>query len=102
MRYFSTKRNSPLATFREAVLLGQPADKGLFFPYEIPKCSSEFITDLRCRSNDEIAFEIIRPFVGSDIPDGELLRICTETVDFSFPLVQLTPTITALELFHGP
>lgn len=102
MHYFSTRRNAPFATFREAVLLGQPADKGLFFPSEIPKLSTEFLADLPSLSNAEIAFEMIRPYVGGEIPDGELFQICTTSIDFPFPLVQITPKISALELFHGP
>ena len=102
MRYFSTNRKSPHATFREVVELGQPADKGVFFPTEIPKLSAEFLADLLTRSNAEIAFEIIRPYVGGNIPDVELFEICAESIDFPFPLVQITPKIFALELFHGP
>jgi threonine synthase len=102
MRYFSTRRNSPLATFKEAIELGQPADKGLFFPSEIARFPSEFLKDLRTRSNAEIAFQMIRPYIDGEIHDAELFRICSESVDFPFPLVQITPTIFALELFHGP
>ena len=102
MRYFSTKRNSPHVSFRDAVELGQPPDKGLYFPSEIPRLTDDFLASARDRTNGEIAFEMIRPYVGGDIPDADLLEICTETVDFAFPLVQITPKIFALELFHGP
>jgi threonine synthase len=89
-------------TFQEAVELGQPPDKGLFFPSEIPKFSPGFLRDLRTRSSAEIAFEMIRPYVGGEVPDAELFRISSESVDFPFPLVQITPNLFALELFHGP
>jgi threonine synthase len=102
MHYFSTNRISPHATFREAVLAGQPADKGLYFPSEIPRLNGEFISRLSDRANDEIAFEVIRPYVAGEIPDEELFRICSETVNFEFPLVELTENISVLELFHGP
>lgn len=102
MHYFSTNRISPNASFREAVLAGQPADKGLYFPSEIPTLRPEFLTDLADLDNAAIAFEMIRPFVGGEIPDDELLRICSETVNFDFPLVKLTDNIYVLELFHGP
>ena len=102
MHYFSTKRNSPNASFREAVLLGQPGDRGLFFPSAIPKKSDDFVANLDSRSNDEIAFEVIRPFVSDEIPEAELFKICEETVNFPFTLVSITDQISALELFHGP
>ncbi len=98
MQYFSTKRNSPHATFREATLNGQPSDKGLYFPAEIPKISFESLIE---KSKAEIAFDVIKPYVGNDIPDDILLRICEETVNFDFPLVKITENISTFELFHG-
>jgi threonine synthase len=102
MRYFSTNRNSPSVTFREAVELGQPRDRGLYFPSEIPQLAADFLVRVRDMSNDEIAFEMIRPYVAGEISDDELFQICAETVNFPFPLVEITPGIYALELFHGP
>jgi threonine synthase len=102
MHYFSTKRNSPNASFREAVLHGQASDGGLFFPSVIPKTSRDFIANLNSRSNDEIAFEVILPFLNDEIPEAELFDICADTVNFPFPLVSITERISALELFHGP
>src|SRR5829696_4915716 len=102
MRYFSTNRNSPSVTFREAVELGQPRDRGLYFPSEIPQLAADFLVRLRDMSNDVIAFEMIRPYVAGEIPDDELFQICNETLSFPFPLVEITPGIYALELFHGP
>lgn len=102
MQYFSTNRRSPEATFREAVLRGQPDDKGLYFPSSIPKLSDGFVERLAGMSNADIAFEVIRPYVGGTIPDERLHEICAETVNFDFPLVSINDRISALELFHGP
>lgn len=102
MHYCSTKGNAPYASFREAVLIGQPSSGGLFFPSAIPKQRREFLTRFNGRSNEEIAFEVIRPFVNGEIPEHELFKICAETVNFPFPLVSITDRISALELFHGP
>ncbi|MEO7674313.1 MAG: pyridoxal-phosphate dependent enzyme, partial [Pyrinomonadaceae bacterium] len=102
MQYFSTNRKSPLATFKEAVLRGQPDDKGLYFPEAIPKLSTKFIAGLEKISNEEIAFEVIKPYVGDEIPEARLFEICVETVNFPFPLVEISEQISALELFHGP
>ena len=102
MQYFSTNRKSPHASFREAVLAGQPDDKGLYFPSEMPRLSDEWLKGLSSRSNEQTAFDVIRPFVAGDIPDDVLFTICSETVNFDFPLVPVTDGIYALELFHGP
>ena len=102
MQYFSTNRQSPYVTFREATLEGQPADRGLYCPVEIPKFSPEFLGDLGRYSNAEIAFQVIRWYVGDSIPQETLFEICSETVNFPFPLVNLSEQISVLELFHGP
>jgi threonine synthase len=102
MHYFSTNRGSPTVGFREATLLGQPADKGLFFPEHIPEIADDLIARLPKLTNAEIAFEVIKPYIGQAINDETLRRICTETVDFDFPLVGINDNISALELFHGP
>jgi len=102
MHYFSTNRNSPHVSFRDAVLSGQPGDKGLYFPSEIPKLAPEFISSLQNLTNEQIAFDVIRPYVGGEIPDDMLFEICKETVNFPFPLVEISDRISTLELFHGP
>lgn len=102
MHYFSTNRESAHVSFRDAVLQGQPADKGLYFPSEIPRLSPSWLTEFRSLSNQQIAFDVIRPFVGGDIGDDSLFSIAEETVNFDFPLVPVTDEISALELFHGP
>lgn len=102
MRYFSTNRLSPHASFREAVLNGQPDDKGLYFPSEIPKLSRDFLTNFRQSSNEQIASDVIKPYIDDAIDDASLFEICRETVDFDFPLVEISDRISTLELFHGP
>ena len=102
MHYFSTNRTSPDVSFREAVLNGQPDDQGLYFPSETPQLGSIFLNGLRSRSNEEIAFDVIKPYVAGEIDDDRLFEICSETVNFDFPLVRINDRISTLELFHGP
>lgn len=102
MHYFSTNRKSPHVSFGESVLKGQPDDKGLYFPSEIPELSPRFLASLSAASNEQIAFDVIRPFVAGEIPEKTLFEICSETVSFDFPLVSITDQISTLELFHGP
>jgi threonine synthase len=98
MQYFSTNRKSAHVSFREATLNGQPDDRGLYFPEQIPRVSW---TNLREKNKAEIAFEIIKPYVGGAIDYERLFQICAETVNFDFPLVKITENISTLELFHG-
>lgn len=102
MHYFSTNRISPTVGFREAVLAGQPDDKGLYFPSAIPQLPDGFDENLAETPNEHIAYEVIRPYVAGEIADHDLFEICKETVNFDFPLVPVTDRISTLELFHGP
>jgi Threonine synthase len=86
MHYFSTNRKSPHVSFREATLAGQPGDRGLYFPSEIPKYTENGIKDLLRKLNEEIAFEVIHPFVAGEINDDSLFKICSETVISIFHL----------------
>ena len=53
-------------------------------------------------SNEEIAFRVIKPFIGDTIDDEKLFQIVSETVNFPIPLVKVNDKISSLELFHGP
>ena len=101
MNYFSTNKRSANVSFREAVLNGQPPDKGLYFPEQIQRLSVDFWRDFKTKTKEQIAFETIKFYVGEEIPDETLFQICAETVNFDFPLVKITENISTLELFHG-
>ena len=102
MLYFSTNNRSPKADFKEATIKGQAPDKGLYFPEKIPVLDKSFIDNLTQYSKEEIAFKVIRPYVGDTIPNNELERIVAETISFDFPLIKVEDNIFSLELFHGP
>jgi threonine synthase len=102
MKYYSTNHKSSCVSFKEAVIQGQPSDGGLYFPEEIPKLDRSFWRDFFVKSKEEIAFQVIKPYVGEQIDDQSLLQICAESINFEFPLIRLSDRIWALELFHGP
>ena len=102
MLYHSTNNQSPKADFKEATIRGLAPDEGLYFPESIPSVGKDLIDHIEKYSNDEIAFQVIQPFVGDTIPVPELKRIIEETLNFEFPLVQVEADIFSLELYHGP
>lgn len=102
MNYFSLNNNSQKVSFKEAVIRGLAPDRGLYFPENITPLSSDFINNIESFSNEEIAFEVIKPFVGKDIPEEELKKIISETLCFDFPVVEVEKNIATLELFQGP
>ena len=102
MKYYSTNKNSAQVSFKEATIRGQAPDKGLYFPETIPQVDKGLIDDIEKISNEEIAFRVIKPYVGDEINDDDLFKIVSETINFPIPLVKVNDNIFSLELFHGP
>lgn len=102
MQYYSLNRQSPNVSFKEATIQGQAPDKGLYFPQSIPQLSKQWMDTIADKTNEQIAYDVIAPYAGEDIPADQLKRIVKETIDFPLPVVQVTDRIFSLELFHGP
>ena len=102
MQFYSLNQQSPKVNFKEAVIRGIAPDKGLYFPSTISPINKEIFAQIDKYSNEDIAFEMIRQFVGDDIPDTDLKEIIQDTLCFDFPLVEVENNIFSLELFHGP
>ncbi len=102
MKYYSLNHNSSNVSFEQAVIQGLAPDKGLYFPEKISALPNSFFENIEKLSNEEIAFEAIKQFVGDEIPTDILQQIIAETLSFDFPLVEVEKNIYSLELFHGP
>ncbi len=102
MRYYSITDKNIKVSFKEAILGGLSPDRGLYYPEKIPVLDNSFIGNIGNLSNEEIAYECISKFTGSDIDEKSLNEIVSETIDFEFPLYKLSEKISVLELFHGP
>ena len=102
MKYYSLNNKNHKVSFKQAVINGLAPDRGLYFPEIITKLSEDFFENIENYSNEEIAFEAIKQFVGEDIPELVLKEIISETLSFDFPCVKVEENIYSLELFHGP
>ncbi|PWT99562.1 MAG: threonine synthase [Bacteroidetes bacterium] len=102
MKYYSLNHKSEPVSFREATILGQAPDKGLYFPEQIPRVNQNLISNIHDFSNEEIAFSVMQPYLGDEMPEEMLRKIVNETIDFPIPLIPVTGNIFSLELFHGP
>jgi len=107
MRYVSTRGQAPVLSFGEAMLTGLARDGGLYVPETIPQMTKADIAALAGLSYEDIAFRVMRPFVGDTFTDAEF-RGAIDRAYAGFghaaraPLVQLAPNHFLLELFHGP
>ncbi|MBS1497396.1 MAG: pyridoxal-phosphate dependent enzyme, partial [Bacteroidetes bacterium] len=102
MKFFSTNKKSSPVNFKEACINGQAPDKGLYFPEYIPQLPASFFEAIESMSNEDIAFEAIKNYIGDCIPAPILKNIVEETINFSIPLIPITDSVFSLELFHGP
>lgn len=112
MKYISTRGQAETLDFEGVTLTGLARDGGLYVPEEIPAFSADDIRAMRGKTYAEVAFEVIAPFVGDCLTEGELKRMLDATYDENYggqfrhpavaPLVQTGNNDWLLELFHGP
>jgi threonine synthase len=89
------------------MLTGLARDGGLYVPAEVPVMARGDIAALAGLSYEEVAFRVMRPFIGDAFTDEEFADIIARAyAGFGHaaraPLVQLAPNHFLLELFHGP
>lgn len=102
MKYYSLNNKSHIVDFKTAVINGIAFDKGLYFPEKIPLLDINFLNSISHLSDKEIAFEVIKPFLGNFFSTKILQEIIDKTLTFCFPIKLINNFIYSLELFHGP
>jgi threonine synthase len=107
MNYVSTRGAAPELSFADAMLTGLARDGGLYVPREVPVLTVDEIAALAGLPYEEIAFRVMRPFIGDSFGEDEFRAIITHAYDrfdhaARAPLVQLGSNHFLLELCHGP
>ncbi len=104
MKYVSTRGQVEPVEFQDAVLMGLADDGGLIIPESIPDVAGR-LEAWKSLDYSELAFEIIRLFVG-DIPETDLKTLIEKTYGRAFdpaPVVTVkVGSVYVLELWHGP
>lgn len=109
VQYVSTRGPGPAHGFLDVMMAGMAPDGGLYLPTEWPKLDCSLLDHMAGLSYPEMAFHVIRPFVGGTIPDDILAQILNDTYTPDHfdhtaytPLNQVGPNAWVMELFHGP
>jgi threonine synthase len=107
MRYISTRSATVEADFEQVVLSGIAADGGLYVPAELPRFSPQDIANWSTLAYDELAYRVMRPFVGEAIPEADFKALLKDSCSgfrhrAVAPLHQVDRNEWVLELFHGP
>jgi threonine synthase len=103
MNYISTRGDTGVKGFQEAVMTGLARDGGLLLPSHIPDVSAH-LPKWQSLSYPDLAVEIMRLY--ADIPEADLRDIVTQSYStFRHPdsaPVRCVGDMHILELFHGP
>ncbi|MGB2985925.1 MAG: threonine synthase [Phycisphaerae bacterium] len=102
VHYYSTNRDTPVVTLREALLQGQAPDRGLFLPDRFPTLSTDDLRTLVDKSYAEVAHAVLRRFTASIISDATLKALCDNAYDFEVPLEHVTGRCHLMRLDRGP
>lgn len=105
MQFVSTreKREKPDPVhFREAVFQGLAPDGGLYHPSTTPDLSRFFSTLTGETSFVDITAGMTEALLGDEFTREEAETLCKRAFPFNPDLVELTDSLSILELFHGP
>ena len=104
MKYLSTRDNSLKKSFDKILYQGLSNEGGLYLPVEWPSIN---LLNLENKSYEEVALEIIFPFVKEDLSKLDLKEILYESYanfrhEKKAPIKELESNKYILELIYGP
>ncbi len=104
MKYLSTRNSNLDFSFFEILFQGLSKDGGLFLPHEWPSID---VNILKNKTYQEVALEVIHPYVFNEISINDLKKIIDESYQgFSHskiaPVTAIDQNKYILELFYGP
>ena len=106
MNYISTRNNQKNFNFKDVFLKGLADDGGLFVPKSIKPFSKDELNYLKNLSYNDLATEIIYPFIGDFMSKDELISLISKSYSNfrSKDVVKISElgNLKVLELFHGP
>ena len=107
-KYLSTRGGIAPVDFCDAVMMGLATDGGLLVPAAIPQLDLATLERWRSLAYPELAFEVMRPFVGDALP-AETLRKLVQESYATFDTADVVPVkpldgkdLYVAELYHGP
>ena len=102
IKFFSTNGHPEPVDFRRALLVGQAPDKGLYMPEEIPQIPISRILQFSQMSYPDIAYEVVRPFLGDLVPDDALRAMLQDAYNYEVPVERVFDGKYILRLDRGP
>ena len=106
MEYISTRNNQKIFTFKDIFLKGLADDGGLFIPKSVKPFSKEEMNNFKNLSYNDLAAEIINPFIGDFMSKDDLISLISKSYSNfrtkNVVNINKLGNLKVLELFHGP
>jgi threonine synthase len=104
IQFFSTNEQSPPVNLRDALMIGQAPDKGLYLPREFPKFTPAELAEFPTLPYAEIAFRVLSKYSEGVIAANELADLCRDAYNYDVPLepVRGMDRVCILQLDRGP
>ena len=102
IKYYSTNLKAPKVSFREALLKGLAPDRGLYMPEIIPQFSMSEIDAFSKMSYFEIAYQVIKKFLDTELPDDQLYALVKDAYNYDVPLEKVYENKYVMRLDQGP
>ncbi|MGD0538022.1 MAG: threonine synthase [Verrucomicrobiota bacterium] len=102
--FHSTNGQSPAVNLRDALLIGQAPDRGLYLPAQFPTFTADEFAAFARLSYHEIAFRVLSQFTAGVLGDDDLAALCRDAYDFEVPLepVRGFDRVHVMRLDQGP
>ena len=100
--FHSTNGHAPAVNLRDALLLGQAPDRGLYLPEKFPCIAPDEIAAFSRLPYHEIAFHILSRYTEGIVDSSTLARICRDAYNFDVPLEKGYGRVHVLRLDQGP
>lgn len=102
IKFFSTNGHPERVDFRQALLVGQAPDKGLYMPEHIPVIPLSNISQFSGMSYPEIAYQVVKPYLGDLVPDIAFRAMLQDAYNYEVPVQKVYDGKYILRLDRGP
>ena len=101
LKFFSTNGHPEAVDFRQALLVGQAPDKGLYMPEKIPQLPLGKVLQFSKMSYPEIAYEVVKPYLGDLVPDEALKEMLQDAYNYEVPVEKVYDGKYVLQIYSG-
>ena len=107
LKYISTRGHQEKLEFHDVIFEGLAPDGGLYVPETWPRLDNDTINSFNKKTYQEIAFEVLSPYIDKSLSNQNLKRIIDKAyLEFDSneitPISKLNDNYYLLELYHGP